>query len=179
MPSDFSWGILLLTRKVSLNNSFCYQKSSGHNPARAGVSAEVCSLAFHSSQAPQFCWTKSSRHQILFWAALETPSPGSDGYSLVLLPAEIRLSTESPARLGREKVLVGSSDENINRNWQEPFSCIERLLNIILPGCLKLLNSLWFLRQGLYPSLALMLLNLKPVSTVTESRTIGYSYMSR
>ena len=55
---------------------------------------------------------------------------------------------------------------------------VARLMRI-LSGCLKLLNSLWFLRQGLYPSLALMLLNLKPVSTVTESRSIGYSYMSR
>ena len=49
----------------------------------------------------------------------------------------------------------------------------------IVVGAIKLVNSLFFLRQGLYPNLATFLLDLKPVSTIEESRSIGYSYMSR
>jgi len=40
-------------------------------------------------------------------------------------------------------------------------------------------TSLMFLRQGFYPSLPLLMLNIKPVSTIKESRSVGYSYMSR
>ena len=49
----------------------------------------------------------------------------------------------------------------------------------IVVGALKIVNSLFFLRQGIYPSLATFLLDLKPMSTIEESRSIGYSYMSR
>lgn len=49
----------------------------------------------------------------------------------------------------------------------------------IVVGMTKIINSLYFLRQGLYPSLATFLLDLKPLCTINESRTVGYSYMSR
>ena len=44
---------------------------------------------------------------------------------------------------------------------------------------LTLINSIMFLRQGLYPTLATWLLGLKQVSTTDRSRAVGYSYMSR
>merc|ERR1719431_2341855 len=46
-------------------------------------------------------------------------------------------------------------------------------------GAIKIVNSLFFLRQGIYPSLATLMFDLRPVSTIEESRSIGYSYMSR
>jgi len=49
----------------------------------------------------------------------------------------------------------------------------------ILTNLLRLSNSLLFLRLGIYPSLATCLLDLRPISTVEESRSVGYSYMSR
>ena len=36
-----------------------------------------------------------------------------------------------------------------------------------------------FLRQGQYPNPALMFLGIKPVSTIGETRSVGYSFMSR
>ena len=116
MPLDFSWGKLLiysLARKFS--SIICSQKSSGHHPTRAGVSAEICSLEFHSPQAPQFCWTKSSWDQIQSRASLETESPGSPGYYLSLLPPQIRLLTEALPGLGREEVFSVAADENFSR----------------------------------------------------------------
>ena len=81
-------------------------------------------------------------------------------------------SEERKYAVSRQMRIVAGRNHSLSGriNWTE---------RKISAGCLKLLNSLWFLRQGLYPSLALLLLNLKPVSTVTESRSIGYSYMSR
>eukprot|EP00092_Neocalanus_flemingeri_P002782 GFUD01002979.1.p1 GENE.GFUD01002979.1~~GFUD01002979.1.p1 ORF type:complete len:274 (-),score=48.42 GFUD01002979.1:218-1039(-) len=49
----------------------------------------------------------------------------------------------------------------------------------IAVGTCRLVTSLLFLRQGVYPSLATLVLDLTPVSTIEESRSIGYSYMSR
>ena len=46
-------------------------------------------------------------------------------------------------------------------------------------GIVKIINTFMFLRQGLYPSVPLMMLNIKPVSTIDTPRTVGYSYVTR
>jgi len=49
----------------------------------------------------------------------------------------------------------------------------------IITKCLTLINSILFLRQGLYPTLGTWLLGLKQESTTDRARAVGYSYMSR
>jgi len=49
----------------------------------------------------------------------------------------------------------------------------------LISSFVEIVNTALFLRQGLYPSVPLMLLDIKPVSTIEESRSVGYSYMSR
>ena len=82
------------------------------------------------------------------------------------------------------RVLPGSEEtknrvSRLTRILSGMFFLIQQRVEHQFPGFLNLLNSIWFLRQGLYPSVALMVLNMAPVSTVTEQRSVGYSYMSR
>ena len=50
---------------------------------------------------------------------------------------------------------------------------------ILILGFVQILNLVMFLRQGRYPTPSLMLLGIKPVSTIEETRSVGYSFMSR
>ena len=56
---------------------------------------------------------------------------------------------------------------------------LEFLCECIFVGFVQILNLVMFLRQGQYPTPSLMLLGIKPVSTIEETRSVGYSFMSR
>ena len=61
----------------------------------------------------------------------------------------------------------------------ESFTILKPFIADIYLGFLGIINTLMFLRQGLYPNLSLKILNIQQQSTTNVPRSVGYSFMSR
>lgn len=119
----------------------------------------------------------------LLWRFTVLDQGGSIGQSLL----GIKFSTSSSWRLW----ILAATDIISNYLSQRQSMVIKNLpgreetkfyiqhkLSILL-RFVQILNLVMFLRQGQYPTPSLMVLGIKPVSTIGESRSVGYSFMSR
>lgn len=119
----------------------------------------------------------------ILWKFTVLDQGGSIGQSLL----GIKFSTASSCRLW----ILAATDIIFNYLSQRQSLVVKSLpgseetkfyilhkVNILL-RFVQILNLVIFLRRGQYPSASLMLLDIKPVSTIEEPRSVGYSYMSR